>query len=59
MAEEIQREQREERGSIELTRGANGVYRWSVKVFFAEGAHFEAFANLAEIDKQLQVRYGQ
>jgi len=51
------REVKERPLSVELTRGANGVYRWTIKAY---GEHYASIMDdLTKADKALRKLFGQ
>lgn len=49
----------ETRSSIELSRDAKGIYRYTVKLYFESGGHgyIDALEEIAAIDQRLRVAY--
>lgn len=43
--------------SIELSKDAKDVYRWSIKVYFEDGHEQEAVARLSAIDRDLRSKF--
>jgi hypothetical protein len=55
--ENIVESERLVKDSIELSKDAKDVYRWSIKVYFEDGHEEEAVARLSAIDRDLRSKF--
>jgi hypothetical protein len=55
----IEKTYNHQQSSIELDRGKNGAYSWSIKIYFGNGKGTvdEALIELDDIDKKLQAKF--
>ena len=56
-AEQLAQLQRETRSSIEVERTAKQDYKWTIKVYFEDGAEVEAIDTVERIDTTLRETY--